>query len=112
MTTKELSKILTLKSCFKIGCALALKGYTDCKSDKKLQKASLYDICIADRECATSSFAPHNREYMGEIYRGVKGFDEYEFVVVELLGPVKPGSETIFTQKILIYAKKIRKSDE
>lgn len=108
MTSEELSEILKLQNLRKIARALRSQGFINCKTHAKLKKASFYDIVTAPYEEADpSKDAALMTEYCGNICHDVKGLENYQFVIVEMLAPVKPDSDIISTQKILIYAKEI-----
>ena len=108
MTLEKLGDILALQNLRKIQRALLRDGFTNCKTHPKLKKASLYDIVKAPYEETSSTKTDGVTEYYGMLCHDVKDFENYQFVIVEMLAPVKPGSDIIFTQKMLIYAKEIQ----
>ncbi len=101
-TLQEIVKQVNLRTIKK---ALKAAGYKDCKRDRTFRLVSLYDIAMAPYE--ETPYFPDGRgnEYMGEICRGVKGYEDCEFIVVDFLSPFKRGCEDLSTKKLLIYVK-------
>ena len=106
MTIEQLNKIIANANLKTIERDLAEAGFMDCKKDEALKKISVYNIVTAQRDRAKSGFDRKGYEYAADIYHGVKGYEQYQFVVVELLKPIKRGSDIISTAKMLIYATK------
>ena len=102
MKIEELNEIMKKANLRKIKKALKAEGLIDCKRDKTLRHASLYDN--------TPHFSDgKGNEYNGNLKHNVKGYEQYEFVIVQLLAPFKRGCENLSTKKMLIYAREIRK---
>lgn len=104
----ELDRIMELRNLRKIEKALKAAGFIDCKKDKTLRKTSLVTI-IQTGTCQKTGYRPDGKgnEYTGSHYHNVKGYEQYEFVIVQLLAPYKRGYEDISTKKMLIYAKEV-----
>lgn len=109
MKIEELNEILKQIHLRKITKSLKAAGFLDCKRDKALRHASLYDIATALQE--ETPYFPDGKgnEYNGILCRNVKGFEQFEFVIVQFLAPFKHGCEDLSTKKMLIYAKEARK---
>lgn len=105
MDIEQLSEIVKKVNLRKIKKSLKAAGFRNCKSDVKLRHASLYEIAIAPYE--ETPYFPDGKgnEYNGQVCHGVKGYEEYEFVVVQFLAPFKRGCEDLSTKKMLIFAK-------
>lgn len=105
MQIEELNEIVKKADLRAIKKALKQAGFCNCKWNRKLRRASLYDIAMAPYE-KTSYFPDGNgNEYNGDLCRGVKGYERYEFVIVQFLTPYKRDCEDLSTKKMLIYAK-------
>ena len=74
-----------------------------------MRNASLYDIAQASYERTESAYDSKGYEYIGDLCHDAKGLEQYQFVIVQLLKPVKRGSDIISTAKMLIYANGVRK---
>ncbi len=109
MKIEQLNEIVKLVNLRKIKSKLKKAGYIDCKRDKVLGHASLYDIANAPQD--ETPYFPDGKgnEYNGILCHNVKGFEQYEFVVVQLLAPFKRGCEDLSTKKMLIFAKEVTK---
>ena len=107
MTIEQLNDIIAKANLKAIEGALKKAGFKDCKKDGKLRHASLYDITQAPYESTKSAYDSKGCEYVGELCHDVKGLEQYQFVIVELLKPVGHGSDIISTAKMLVYAKEI-----
>ncbi len=105
MQSEELCEILKCAKLSKIARALKGAGYKDCKRDRLLKRASLYDIVIA--QCDETPYFADERgnEFIGTICRNAKGYEKYEFIIVEQLSKIRPNCDDLFTKKMLIYAK-------
>ena len=103
MQREEFSEIVKKANLHAIAKALKRSGYKNCKLNLRLKKASLADIVRADY-IETPSFADSKgNEYSGSLFLSPKGYENYEFAIVEMLSHVKP--DLMFTKKMLIYAK-------
>ena len=106
MKIEELNEIVKKANLREIKKALKAEGFMDCKRDKALRHASLYDIAMAPFGNTTPYFPDgKGNEYNGDLIYNVKGYERYEFVIVQLLAPFKRGCEDLSTKKMLIYAK-------
>ena len=109
MKIEELNESMKKANLRKIKKALKAEGLIDCKRDKTLRHASLYDIANAPYENTPHFSDGKGNEYNGNLIHNVKGYEQYEFVIVQLLAPFKRGCENLSTKKMLIYAREIRK---
>ena len=107
MTIEALKEIVALADLRKIKRALRERGFIDCRHSKTLRHASLYDIAKVPYE--ETPYFPDGKgnEFNGEICRGAKGLEEYEFALIQLLAPLKRGSDDLSTKELLIFARKI-----
>ncbi len=87
--------------------ALKAAGFADCRRDRKLRRASLYDIATAPYEKTAYISDGKGNEYSGELCRDVKGYESYEFVLIQQLSPYRRGGEDLSTKRLLIYSKKL-----
>lgn len=109
MKIEELNEIVKKANLREIKKSLKAAGFCNCKLNLWLRRASLYDIAMAPYE-NTPHFPDENgNEYVGDLVRNVKGYERYEFVIVQLLAPFKRGCENLSTKKMLIYARGVRK---
>ncbi len=108
MKIEELNEIVKQMNLRKIKKALKAKGYINCQWNRKLRHASLYDIAMAPYEETPYFSDGKGNEYNGNLIHDVKGNEQYEFVIVQLLAPFKRGCEDLSTKKILIYAREIK----
>lgn len=104
MNAEQLTEIIMTVKLRNIARAFRRAGYKNCKLVRSLRRASLYDIAVAT--CDETPSVPDGRgnEFVGTICRQVKGYEQYEFIIVEQLSPIRRGGY-LFTKKILIYAK-------
>lgn len=109
MTIEQLKNIIKTANLGTIERSLKKAGFKDCKRDKELRNASLYDIAQAPYERTESAYDSKGYEYIGDLCHDAKGLERYQFVIVQLLKPVKRGSDIISTAKMLIYAKEATK---
>lgn len=109
MKIEELNEIVKKANLREIKKALKAAGFCNCKLNLQLRRASLYDIAMAPYE-KTPYFPDGNgNEYVGDLCRNVKGYEQYEFVILQFLAPYKRDCEDLSTKKMLIYARRIRK---
>ena len=109
MKIEQLNEIMKKANLRKIKKALKAAGFMDCKRDKALRHASLYDIAKAPYEKTPHFPDGKANEYVGNLCRDVKGHEQYEFVIVQLLAPFKRGCEDLSTKKMLIFARDIHR---
>lgn len=109
MNIEQLNEIVKQTNLKTIKKELRAAGFCNCKLSLRLRRASLYDIAMAPYE-KTADFSDGNgNEYNGNLIHNVKGFEQYEFVIVQLLAPFKRGCEDLSTKKMLIYARRAEK---
>lgn len=110
MKIEELNEIMKKTNLRETKKDLKAAGFVNCKRDKTLRRVSLYDIAMAPFGDTTPYFPDgKGNEYNGNLIYNVKGYERYEFVIVQLLAPFKRGCEDLSTKKMLIYAKEARK---
>lgn len=108
MKIEELNEIVKKANLREIKKALKTAGFIDCKKDKTLRHASLYYIAIAPHEKTFYFPDGKGNEYVADLCHEVKDYEQYEFVIVQLLAPFKRECEDLSTKKMLIYAKGAR----
>ncbi len=108
MTIEKLNKIVELANLRKIKKALKAAGFIDCKRDKSLRHASLYDIAKAPHAKTPHFSDGKGNEFVGDLIHDVRDYEQYNFVVVQFLAPFKRGQEDLSTKKMLIYARDAR----
>ena len=106
MNIVALQEIVKQANLRAIKKALKAADFVDCKHDKLLRRVSLYDIATAPQEETPDFPDGKGNEYNGILCREVKGYEQYEFAIVQLLAPFKRGCEDLSTKKMLIYSKK------
>lgn len=109
MTIEELNGIVKQVNLRKIKKALKAMGYINCNRDKKLRHVSLYRIANAPYEETPYFTNGKGSEYVGDLCYNVKGYEQYEFVILQFLAPYKRAREGISTKKMLIYAREVSK---
>lgn len=107
MKIENLSEIIKQANLRKIKKSLEAAGFRDCKRDKSLRAASLYDIAIAPYEKTLYFSDGKGNEYVGDLCHDVKCYEQYEFVIVQFLAPFKRGCEDLSTKKMLVYAREV-----
>lgn len=105
MKIEQLNEIVKQANLRAIKKELKEAGFRNCKRDKILRHAPLYDIATANYEETPYFSDEKGNEYVGDVCRDVKGYKQYEFVIVQLLAPFKRGCEDLSTKKMFIYAK-------
>ena len=107
MQIEELNEIVKQANLRVIKKALKAAGFHNCMWDRKLRKASLYDIAKAPYE--RTPYIPDGKgnEYVADLCHDVKDYGQYVFVLLQLLAPYKRGCDDLSTKKLLIYAKKL-----
>ena len=110
MTIEELEEIVHMASISKIKKALRANGFRNCKLNMEMRKINLVNIVRAEFERQTGYHKDgKGNEFMGYLYRGVRGWEQHEFVLVEFLAPYRRNCEDLSTKKILIYARRTTK---
>ncbi len=105
MKIEELNEIVKKANLRDVKRALKAAGFCNCKWSVRLRRASLYDIATAPYEKTPYFPDAKGNEYVGDLCRNVKGYEGYEFVILQVLAPYKRGCEDLSTKKMLIYAK-------
>lgn len=105
MDIEQISEIVKRANLRAIAKGLKKAGYKNCVRDRLLRRASLCDIAAAG--CGETPYFSDGRgnEFIGTLCRSAKGYERYEFIIVEQLSPIKRGCDDLFTKKMLIYAK-------
>ena len=114
MTLQQLTEIIRTADKKAITKQLKELGYTYCNNNRKLRNVGIVDLVLAIKE-ATDDFPDTDRKhlYNGRICGTVKGYENYEFVFVNLYD-IKPSSdpfdneETAIQTEMLIWAKEIK----
>ena len=109
MDIEQFNEIVGKLNLREIAKALKAAGFIDCKRDKTLRHAPLYDIAKAPYERTLYFPDGKGNEYNGNLIHDVKGYEQYKFAVVQFLTPFKRGREDLSTKKMLIYAKETTK---
>ena len=112
MKIEQLNEIVKQANTRKIARALRQANFRNCKLDRRLRKASLCDIAAAPYEETPYYSDGKGTEYVGDLCRDVRGYEQHEFIIVQVLSPIKRESEVLSTTKILIYARKINETYE
>lgn len=107
MNIEELTEIVKKTNLREIKRSLKAAGFISCKLNLRLRRASLYDIATAPYEKTPYSPDGKGNEYVGDLCRNVKGYERYEFVILQFLAPYKRGGEDLSTKKMLVYAREI-----
>lgn len=108
MNIEELSEIVKKANLRAIRRGLRAAGFRNCKWSWKLCKASLYAIAKAPYEKTPYFPDGKGNEYVADLCRDVKDYEQYVFVIVQLLAPYKRGCDDLSTKKMPIYAKKVK----
>lgn len=105
MTPEQLTNIIKTAAKKKITKQLKELGYIDCKKDKKLRNLSIETLFKGELE-ETKTFPAGNnkRTYQGGIFTQVKGYEQLEFIIVNI-----NDKKNTFPVNILIRAKEIKK---
>ena len=109
MDLEQLNEIVKQANLRAIKKSLKAEGFTDCKRDRTLRHASLFDIASAPYEKTLHFPDGKGNEYVGDLCHDVKGLEQYAFVLIQFLAPFKRGGEDLSTKKMLIYAKPVNK---
>ena len=109
MKIEQFNELVEQASLRKIEKSLKANGFINCKLNRRLRHASLYDIAMAPYEKTPHFPDGRGNEYNGNLIHDVKGFEQYEFIMVQLLASYKRGCESLSTKGMLIYAKEATK---
>ena len=104
MKIEQLTQIIKQANLRAIRKVLVAEGFRECKRDKALRRMPLHRIEAAPHEKTLYFPDSKGNEYLGDLCRRVKGFEQYEFVIVRLLAPFEHGVPRP-EKKILIYAR-------
>lgn len=101
MTLPKLTTIISAANEKAIKSELKRLGYTDCAKHKQYKYISLADLFNGDLQ-ETDDFADSKgkRTYQGGIFTNVKGYEQLEFVIVNI-----NDDKHHFPIKLLIWAK-------
>lgn len=108
MTLTELTNIIRTANKKTIIASIKQLGYIDCTKDKKLRRANLCDI-MKGKTISTATFPTKNGkyEYYGDICTTAKGFENLEFVIINI-NKVYKDKNLSFPYKIFTFAKEIK----
>lgn len=114
MTLSELTNIIKVADHKVIMNELKRLGYTYCNEHRKLGKIGIVPLIqAATRETENFTDSERKHLYNGRICGTVKGYENYEFVYVNIFN-IKQSSdpfdeeETAIPTEMLIFAKEIR----
>ena len=114
MTLEQLTDIIRTADKKAIDKALRKLGYTYCNNDKKLGKVGIVELVNAIKyETDDFDETQHKHLYNGRICGTVKGYENYEFVYINVYD-IKPSTdpfddeETAIQTDMLIWAKEIK----
>ena len=104
MTIQQLTEIIRIADKKAIIKQLKELGYVDCKKDKELRNLSLVKLFEGElEETDTFSDAKNKFTYEGAIFTQVKGYEQLEFVIVNI-----NDSKKVFPVDLLIWTQKKR----
>ncbi len=105
MTLQQLAGIIRTADQNTITQQLKALDYIDCKKDKKLRNLSIETLFKSDIQY-TETFSDKNgkRTYEGGIFTQVKGYEQLEFIIVNI-----NDNKNTFPIDLLIWAKEIEK---
>lgn len=103
MTLPELTTIIRTADEKAITSELKRLGYIDCAKHKQYKHISLADLFSGDlQETDYYSDGKGNRTYQGGIFTAVKGYENLEFVIVNI-----NDDKHHFPIKLLIWVKEV-----
>ena len=113
MDVSQLTEIVSATNKEQIKNRLKTLGYTCCNKDRKLGKVGIVELVNAVK-FETEDFTDADRKhlYNGRICRTVKGYENYEFVYINIF-EIKPSTdpfddeETAIQTEMLIWAKEV-----
>ena len=105
MTHQQLTEIIRIVNKKAIANQLKAIGYIDCKKHKELRYLSIEILFKGELE-ETDTFPNSNgkRTYQGGIFTHVKGYEQYEFVIVNI-----SDHNHTFPIDMLVWAKDIER---
>lgn len=103
MTLPQLTEIIRTADKKAITKQLKELGYIDCKKDKQLRYLSIETLFKGNLE-ETDTFpdSKNKRTYQGGIFTQVKGYEQLEFIIVNI-----NDHKNTFPINMLIWAKEI-----
>jgi hypothetical protein len=107
MTVNKMTEIIKQVDENKIAESMKDLGYIDCETDKSLHDINF--LLLADGKIAQTKFFGEKSadlEYCGEIITDVKGWEKYEFVVINI-NKHQNKEDFRFPIRILTFAKPI-----
>lgn len=104
MKLKQLIEIIKTANENAIKSELNRLGYINCARHKQYKRISLTDLFNGDLQ-ETDDYADNkgNRTYQGGIFTQVKGYEQLEFIIVNINDDKHP-----FPIKMLVWAKEIK----
>ena len=103
MTLTELTTIIKLADQKRIMERLRALGYIDCKKHKELRDLSIETLFKGElQETETLPDVKDKRTYQGGIFTKVKGYEQLEFIIVNI-----NDNKNVFPIDLLIWAKEI-----
>lgn len=104
MTLEQLTEIIRTADKKTIIRQLRELGYFDCKKHKELRKLPIETLFKGKfEETDTFSDRKGKRTYQGAIFTQVKGYEQFEFLVVNI-----NDHKNVFPIDMLIWAKEIK----
>ena len=104
MTPVQLTDIIKIADKKAITKLLKQLGYIDCKKHKQLCKLSIETLFKGTlEETETFPDSENNRTYQGASFTQVKGYEQLEFIVVNI-----NDHKNIFPIDMLIWAKEVQ----
>ena len=105
MTPEQLTEIIRTADKKEITKKLLTLGYFDCKKHKELRKLPIETLFKGKlEETATFPDKKGKRTYQGGIFTEVKGFEQLEFIIVNI-----NDHKNTFPIDMLIWAKEIKR---
>ena len=103
MTLEQLTEIIRTADKKAITRQLRELGYIDCKKHKQYKHISLVDL-FKGNDIETDEYpdSKGKRTYQGGIFTQVKGYEQYEFIIVNI-----NDHKNTFPIDMLIWAKEI-----
>ena len=104
MAPEQLTEIIRTADTKSITRQLKELGYIDCKKHKQLRKLSIETLFKGTlEETETFPDSKNNRTYQGAIFTQVKGYEQLEFIVVNI-----NDHKNLFPIDMLIWAKEVQ----
>lgn len=108
MELERLTEIIKTTKAGVIKKSLKKLGYIDCAKDKEMRHINLCDI-MGGEAVTTEVFPTANgkREFYGDICTKVKGYEDLEFVIVNI-NKIYKDKDLSFPYKMFAFAKKVQ----